>query len=486
MPFDSRFEPNEDEMRALGYEVVDQLVEYFSSVREKPVMRLSSRRHLEKKLREPLPEEPAPPGRVLEKLREDVWSNIGNVGHPKFFAFIPSPSNFVSAMADALVSGINPFAGTWLEGSGPAQIELVTIDWLREACGLPEGAGGLFLSGGSMANLTALATARNIHLGGHSREGVVYFSDQTHSCVERAMKILGLKDDNWRKIPSDGGFRMRTDLLREAISRDIAAGKTPFCVIANAGSTNTGSIDPLGEIADICREHNLWFHVDGAYGAAAALSRKGRALLAGIERADSLVLDPHKWLFQPFEIGCVILRDARHLTDTFRIIPEYLRDIERIDEEVNFCDRGIQLTRSFRALKMWMSFKVFGARAFREAIERGILLAEFAENLLGKMDGWEIVSPATIAIVAFRYAPRGLSEDEINELNNRIVERLLEGDFALATSTTLNGRVAIRLCTINPRTTASDVSETIEWLDRIASHMSRRHGVPPSGGTRMN
>ncbi|MBK9707047.1 MAG: aminotransferase class V-fold PLP-dependent enzyme [Acidobacteria bacterium] len=474
MPFDSKFQLTPEEMRKLGYQVVDQMVEHLSTMRDQPVMRLSSRQELEKKLREPLPEAPAPVEDILEKLQQDVWSNIGNVGHPRFFAFIPSPSNFVSVMADALVSGFNPFSGTWLEGSGPAEIELITIDWLREICGLPEGAGGLFVSGGSMANLTALAVARKFRLQDKIENAVIYFSDQTHSCVERAILVLGFHPDQIRKIQSDSAFRLRVDLLREALEADRSAGKTPFCLIANAGTTNTGAVDPLDELADLCESEGLWFHIDGAYGAAAAFSDKGRELLKGLGRADSLALDPHKWLFQPFEIGCVIVRDSDQLKATFRILPEYLKDTVRADEEVNFCDRGIQLTRSFRALKLWMSFKAFGAAAFREAISRGILMAEFAENRLRSMKNWEIVSPATLAIVAFRYAPEDSSEDLINELNQLLIRMVLESDFALATSTVLNGRTVLRLCTINPRTTAVDISETLKWLDSLAADASQQ------------
>ena len=474
MPFDSKFQLTSEEMRKLGYQVVDQIVEQFLTMRDQPVMRLSSRQELEKKLREPLPEAPAPVEDILEKLQQDVWSNIGNVGHPRFFAFIPSPSNFVSVMADALVSGFNPFSGTWLEGSGPAEIELITIDWLREICGLPEEAGGLFVSGGSMANLTALAVARKLRLQDKIENAVIYFSDQTHSCVERAILALGFHPDQTRKIQADSAFRLRLDLLREALEADRSAGKTPFCLIANAGTTNTGAVDPLDELADLCESEGLWFHIDGAYGAAAALCDKGRELLKGLGRADSLALDPHKWLFQPFEIGCVIVRDSNQLKETFGILPEYLKDTVRADEEVNFCDRGIQLTRSFRALKLWMSFKAFGAASFREAISRGILMAEFAENRLRGMKNWEIVSPATLAIVAFRYAPEDFSEELINELNQLLIRMVLESDFALATSTVLNGRTVLRLCTINPRTTAVDISETLKWLDSLAADASQQ------------
>ncbi len=461
-----------DEMRELGYRIVDQLVDHFESLSSKPVMRVSPRAELEARLREPLPEQPAPIDSLLEQLQRDVWSNIGNVQHPRFFAFIPSPSNFVSVMADALAAGFNPFAGNWLEGSGTSQIELVTIDWLREMCGLPETAGGLFVSGGSMANLTALMTARCAKLDNRSEDAVVYFSDQTHNSIEKALRVLGFAREQIRKLPSDDAFRLRIESLQQAVVEDRAAGRRPFCVIANAGTTNTGAVDPLNELADLCAQEDLWLHVDGAYGAAACLSERGKKLMAGIERADSLSLDPHKWLFQPFEIGCVLARDARLLKKTFHTMAEYLEDTKRAEEEeINYYDYGVQLTRGFRALKLWLSLKTFGAAAFRDAINRGFDLAEFAEGVLRQSNCWQIITPATMGIVTFRFVAEGCSESEINEIHRRMVEMMSEDGFAFANSTALRGQTVMRLCTINPRTTEEDIRATINQLERFGREL---------------
>ncbi len=461
-----------DEMRQIGYCVVDQLVEHFETLANKPVMLVTPRKELEPRLREPLPEQPAEINTLLEQLQRDVWSNIGNVQHPRFFAFIPSPSNFVSVMADALASGFNPFAGNWLEGAGTTQLELVTVDWLRQMCGLPETAGGLFVSGGSMANLTALAAAREAKLGNQRENAAVYFSDQTHSSLEKALRILGFAHQQIRKLPSDDKFRLRMPELHRAVAEDRAAGKQPFCVIANAGTTNTGAIDPLNEIADVCGDENMWLHVDGAYGAAAALCERGKILLAGIERADSVTLDPHKWLFQPFEIGCILLRDARLLKKTFHTMAEYLEDTRRAEEqEINYYDYGPQLTRGFRALKLWLSLKTFGAAAFRRAIEHGFELAEFAEGILRQSNRsgcWQIVSPATMGIITFRFVPPNATESEINEIHRRMVEAMVEDGFVFANSTALRGQTVMRLCTINPRTTQADIQATIQKLEQLA------------------
>jgi glutamate/tyrosine decarboxylase-like PLP-dependent enzyme len=246
-----------EEMRKPGYRVIDQIVDHFTSLPEKPVTPAASRSDLEGRLREPLPELGADASEVLNQLQRDVWSNMMHLDHPRFFAFVPSPNNFVGAMADALVAGLNPFAGTWLEASGPAQIELVTVDWLRQLTGLPETAGGHFVTGGSAANLTALAIARHVKLDDQRESAVIYFSDQTHSSIERALKLLGFTRAQICKLPSDGRFRMPVEELEKAILKDRAVGKRPFCVVANAGTTNTGTVDPLPKLAELCAREGV-------------------------------------------------------------------------------------------------------------------------------------------------------------------------------------------------------------------------------------
>jgi len=456
-----------EEKRTLGYRVIDMLVEHFEQLPGKPVAHGSDRASLEATLREPLPEQGARPLDVLAQLERDVFGAIAHVDHPRFFAFVPGPSNFVGVMADALAAGFNVFAGTWLEASGPAQVELVVLDWLRQACGLPSSAGGLFVSGGSMANITTLAVARHVRLDDRIDGAVVYCSDQTHSSIDRGLRVLGFRDDQLCKIASDGAFRLDVVALRHAVETDRAAGRIPFCVVANAGTTNTGAIDPIPVLVDVCREEGLWLHVDGAYGAGAVLCERGRGLLDGLGRVDSLALDPHKWLFQPYEIGCVLVREERWLREAFHILPEYLQDTAEKRGEVNFCDRGIQLTRGFRALKLWMSLKVFGGAAFREALNHGFELAEVAEATVGAMPDWEVTTPAQMGIVTFRYAPDGMATEKVEWLNRGLVEEMIRDGFAMVSSTVLRRQTVLRMCTINPRATAGDVRETIQRLDAM-------------------
>ena len=449
-----------EEMREFGYRVVDLLVEHFANLRDERVGAKVEPAKIISLFDKDPPESGRDPNEILKQLERDVFPNNLHVDHPRFFAFVPGPNNFVSTMADALAAGFNVFNGTWLGGSAAAAVELGVVRWLGRVCGFPESAGGLFVSGGSMANLTGLVAARHTLLQDRIDRATVYFSDQTHSSVQRALHVIGFMPEQMRKLPSDENFRLSIQTLRQAVEEDRAKGLRPFCVIANAGTTNTGAIDPLNELADLAAKEKLWLHIDGAFGAAAVLSERGRALLGGLDRADSISLDPHKWLFQSFECGCVLVRDVALLKSAFQIKPDYLRDVHRNVEEFNPADHGVQLTRSFRALKVWLSLQTFGVAAFREAITRGFELAEIAERELRGRKGWEILSPAQMATVCFRFG-------KSHELQTRLVDAMMKDEFALLTSTELRGVASLRLCTINPRTTERDIIETVDRLDQL-------------------
>ncbi len=457
------FELSPAEMRALGYRVVDMLAGHFARLPAQRVGTKGDPSVLRPQFLVAPPRQPVPIDEIFATLQQDILPNTMNVGHPRFLAFVPVPSNFVSVMADTLATGFNVFNGSWLAGSGPAAVELAVIDWLRESCGLPCSAGGLFVSGGSMANLTAIVAARHAILNDHLEGAVAYYSDQTHSSVDRAFRVAGFLPEQLRKIPCDENFRLPVADLTARVQEDRAAGLRPFCVVANAGTTNTGAIDPLEEISALSKSNGMWMHVDGAYGAAASLCDRGEALLQGLGQADSLSLDPHKWLFQSMECGCVLLRDAELLKAAYRIMPEYLADVHRNVAEVNPCDYGIQLTRSFRALKLWMSIQYFGLDAFRAAIERGFELAEFAEQKLRAMPAWEIVTPAAMGIVTFHRPGTDYA---------KLHEAMLEDGFALATSTVLKGRTVLRFCCINPRTTEDDIERTIQRIDALCTSIA--------------
>lgn len=451
-------------MRRLGYRVVDHLVERWARL---PALRIPTppdREALREELSAPPPREGRDPAAVIDRTVREVLAEAAPTGHPRFFGFIPSPSNFVAVLADALVAGFNPFGGNWMEAPGPHELERVTVGWIRDACGLPPSSAGLFVSGGSMANLTALAAARTAVLGDDVRGARVYVSDQTHGSVAKGLRVLGFPAEALVRVPSDERFALRADALAEAIAADRAAGRRPFCAVATAGTTNTGAVDPLEAIADRCAREGLWMHVDGAYGAAAAFSPRTRPRLAGLARADSVSLDPHKWLFTPYECACVLVREGAALTDAFAAPADYLADT--VTDEPDFSDQGVQLTRSFRALKVWMTFQVFGTDALAAAIDAGVAQAERVQRRLEAMPGWELAAPASMGICAFRYAPAGLADPDA--LNFGLVPRLLATGEAMVTSTVLRGRRYLRMCTINPRTTEADLDRTLERLDALA------------------
>jgi glutamate/tyrosine decarboxylase-like PLP-dependent enzyme len=458
-----------EEMQRFGYRVVDAVVDHIATVEQKPVTRGNSHAELARLLAEPLPETGSAPDEVLSQVVDAVCANVMHVDHPRYFAFTPGPGNFIGAMADTLASGFNIVSCMWLESAGAAELELVTIEWLRQICGLDHGAGGVFVSGGSEGNLLALAVARRKKLADDVRMGTVYASSETHFSINRALAILGFKDDQLRVIPSDAAGQIPLDALRTQVESDRAGGARPFCVVANAGTTNTGAIDPLDDIASFCAEQDLWLHVDGAYGAAAILCDDHAERLRAIRRADSLVIDPHKWLFQPFESGCVLLKHGDDLPETFgEHEPEYLRDSHDARAgEVNFGEYGFKLSRGFTALKLWMSFKTFGVGEFRKAVAHGIGLAEFAQETIEDSTLWELVTPAQLGIVTFRLQ-RPASPGERGRLHGQVIDAIVQSGFAMMSSTTLDGETVLRLCTINPRTTRQDITRTIDSLSEIA------------------
>jgi glutamate/tyrosine decarboxylase-like PLP-dependent enzyme len=466
-----------DSMREAGYSVIDWIVGRLAGLRDASLGEELPREETEKLLREPLPEQPAPFQGVFEQFARDVAPHAISLDHPRFFAFIPSAPNFVSILADALVAGANVFAGTWLESSGPSQVELLVIDWFKQLLGLPAEGAGLLVSGGSVANLTALAVARHAVLHDDVGQAVVYLSDQTHASIDRGLRILGISSQQLRRLPTDSAYRLHTAELREQIRRDRAAGYRPLAIIANAGTTNTGAVDPLEEVARIARENSLWLHVDAAYGGFAALTARGQKALRGIEHADSLVLDPHKWLYCPFEAGCVIVRQGRLMRETFRILPEYMRDVAREEREVNFCDYGVQLTRSFRALKIWMALKTYGAARFREIIDQCLDLAEYAAQLFQESPRLAIVTPPSLGVFTFRYLPQTLPQDEtereelLNSLNERLVDRIISSRRLMLSSTRLGTRHVLRFCILNHRTRKEDVREALRLIEQFGQEV---------------
>jgi len=437
--------------------VVEILIDHLEHGAEGPPVQAAPPARLRERLGAAPPDGPGDPDAALDLLLTEVFANMQHADHPRFLARVGSPSNAVSVLGDALTAGMNAIASSWGGGSGPAALELVVLDWLRSWCGLPPETEGILVSGGSVGSLTALAAAREASPPG----AVAWCSDQTHASVLRALRLLGFGPDRIRVVESDAGLRLPAAAIAQATE--------PGIVIATAGTTNTGAVDPLPELAELARARGHWLHVDGAYGAPAVLTERGRGALAGMEQADSLVLDPHKWLFQPYEIGSVLVRRPGALQRAFAMFPEYLRDIGSGEgDEVAFRDRGPQLSRGSRAVKLWLSMQVFGLTAFRAAIDRGIDLAEHAERVIERTPAFAIVTPASLGIVTFRVAGG-------NARNAELAELAVADGYVAPSSTVLRGRTVLRLCTINPRTTDDEIERGVERMAQLAA------GMPPAG-----
>jgi aromatic-L-amino-acid decarboxylase len=446
-------------MRQLGYRTVDLLVERLTDVSAPPI-----RRATPEEMRRRVAAEAPGRGEAFEDVVAHLFADVlpfgSRVAHPGFFAFVPGSPTWPGALGDFIAAAANVYAGSWMESPGVSQLELDVVRWFADWIGYPHDAAGLLVNGGSHANLTALACAREMLVGEQREDLVVYVSDQGHCSLARAAKLLGFRRDQVRVLPSDETLRLTEQTLIDAVDADRAAGRRPLLVCANAGTTNTGAVDPLPELAEVCRERGLWFHVDAAYGGFAALTARGRKALHGIERADSVTLDPHKWLYQPYECGCVLVREHTALRRAFEITPDYLAEATAHEGEVNFSDYGIQLTRTARALKVWLSVRTFGVDAFRAAIDRSLDLAELAAERVRRLDALELASPPSLGVVCFR---RHFDERD-EERNAQLVAALEETGTALVSATRLHGRYAIRMCVLNHTTRAEDVERVVAFL----------------------
>ncbi len=443
-----------EEMRRLGHKVVDLVVDRLLRKQTEPALVVGEPAELMAALGGPLPESPLDVDDSIELLAEIALAYQQHGDHPRYFARVPGPSSFAGVLGDWLGTGFNTICASWGGASGPATIELVAIEWLRQMIGMPEGTEGVLVSGGSIANVTGFLAAR-AELG----RGVSYYTDQTHSSLHRDLVAMGCIDEHMHKLVSNDDYCMSIEALEAAVAADKAAGLRPVMVIATAGTTNTGAVDPLDEIADLCEREGMWLHVDAAYGGPAAVTAEGRAYLAGIERADSLVLDPHKWLFQPYDLGVCLVTRPGALERCYAMSPEYLKDVQTTTGAVNFGNRSLELTRRSRALKLWLSLRTYGAGKFREAVQRGVELAEFAEAEIRRdTDTWDLVTPAQIGVVTFAFKDWKPGE------HAACTKTITDSGFACVSSTMLRDKSVLRLCTINPLTTEEDIVETIRRL----------------------
>ena len=439
-------------MRTLVAQAMDQIVAYIESLPDQPAADVQGAAELARTVMEPVPESGTPFSDLLDLLFEHLIPKSFNTGGPGYLAYIPGGGIFHAALADLIADSVNRYVGVWLAAPALSQLEAAVIRWFSDMVGYPSEARGILTTGGSLANFTALVTARRDRLPENFLSGTLYASDQVHHSVTKAAIMAGFPENNCREVPSDRRFCICLDTLRQQISKDRGDGLTPFLIVASAGTTNTGAVDDLEAVAEMARRENLWLHVDAAYGGFFMLTGRGRQTMRGIERADSITLDPHKALFLPYGTGSLLVRNGEALRRAHSVHADYLPPMQQDPDFVDFCLYSPELSRDFRGLRVWLPLKMHGLGPFRQNLEEKLDLTTWITEELRTMPQIEIVAEPQISIVAFRLAPPGLSTEELNNLNHTLLEKINSKQRVFLTGTTLNGRFVIRICVVSFRT----------------------------------
>jgi len=463
-------------IREMGLAALDLVVDYYESMSTAPVLHPVTSAELQAKLGEPLPQEGAPFPELLATLRDVVSKYSRRNGHPRFFGYVASPGAPVAAMGSLMAAAFNINVTGWRSGAAAAEVELLCLQWLKEMLGYPAESGGLLVSGGSMANFAGIAAARSAKAPGNvARDGMggvrmcMYTSPEAHFSNRKAAAMLGIGSANVREVPTDPQLRMDPEALRRMVLEDRAAGYLPFCVVASAGTAGTGAVDPIGAIAEVARENNLWLHVDAAYGGFAALAPSARGLFDRIADADSVALDPHKWLYLPVGTGCVLYRDPATARAAFSETAEYIRVVGLQNAEAfAFWDYGPELSRPFRALDLWLLLKSVGVRALGEAIEENIACARYFAQLVRASGDCEMLAPVDLSIFCFRYRPPGYTGD-LNALNERLLLRLQQSGSSYLSNASVRSAFALRGCVLNYRTTRRDMEILLDDVRAAAA-----------------
>jgi glutamate/tyrosine decarboxylase-like PLP-dependent enzyme len=478
-------DPSEDEIHRWGESTVAAVAEYLGGIRERCVYPDTSCADIRALLDEKLPLEGASFDELLATFRDTIVSRSRQNAHPRMFGYVQAPGSAIAAFADLLASTLNANLTAWRSAPAAVEIERLTINWIKQILGFDQSAGGLFVSGGSMANLAAIAAARHTKAPKQfAAKGAqtspqpmrIYASGETHHSIAKAATLLGIGHDNVCNVAVDGRFRLRTDDLVAQIESDLAEGRLPFCVVANAGTVSTGACDPLADVRAVADQFGLWMHVDASYGGFAVMALSARGRLAGLELADSVALDPHKWLYLPVDCGCVIYRNPAVARATFSHDADYTRIIGvEADEAFAFWDYGPELSRRFRALKVWMLIKAVGVRLLADSIEKDLACARHLERLVRDSDDFEMLAPVELSIFCFRYLPpgfeRGRDDTEISMFNERLLIALQRDGSSYLSNATIGGRFALRGCVMNYRTQLRDMEILLADVRRVAASM---------------
>jgi aromatic-L-amino-acid/L-tryptophan decarboxylase len=486
-PFDN-LDMNPEAFRKLGYEVIDEITAYYRSIRERRIITAASSRDIEALFRESLPETGEEPESIIADWKARLLPHATHLGSPRYFGFVNGSGTMMSVLAAALATSVNMNAGGWKAGPVATEIERNTIRWMAELIGYPTDCGGLFLGGGTVANFAALLTAlRNTASYNTTGEGLqspqrkglftVYMSDhEGHISIVKAADMINLGRDAIRCVPSNDDLTMNATALKEMIVSDIQAGYIPFCVVAQVGSINVGVVDPLEDISEICKAHGIWFHADGACGAFGAMLPEKAHLYKGLETADSVTLDPHKWLYIAYECGCLLVRDRERLRRTFSIAAPYLQGTLPTDYTgLDYFEYGPQMSRSFNALKVWMSVKHYGKVGYQKLLRQNVACAEHLHKLVEASADFVPMHKPELFIYSFRFLPQELKSkaDEVkvaaylDALNQKTVDEIMSSGLAFIMTSKVKGHVVIRLSICSHRTTITDIDQVFETLSQI-------------------
>jgi len=474
--------PDWEEFRKLAHAILDDTIHYLATVRERPVWQPLPDR-VAASFSEPLPIEGAGAAATYAEFLEKIRPYPNGNHHPRFWGWVQGTGTPLAMLAELLAAAMNPHLAGF--NQAPARVEAQVLAWLTELMGLPQESSGVLTSGGTMANLLGLAVARHAKAGFDIRAHglqrhptprlVFYASMETHGWCQKAAELLGLGDSAFRRVPAGPDYRLEISSLRRQIQADRAQGWRPFCVVGNAGTINTGATDDLRAVREVCQDEDLWFHVDGAFGALTRISEKLRPVVEGIEWADSLAFDLHKWMYLPFEVGCILVRHPEWHRQAFALNQAYFGDLTRgvIAGGLPFAERGIELTRSFRALKVWMSLKAHGVRAFARLIEQNVRQAEYLARRIGSDETLELLAPVTLNVVCFRYRSGHLPEPSLAAINQEVLLRLQESGLAVVSSTQLGGKFALRAAITNHRSRREDFDLLVEAVREIGSAVAK-------------